>query len=184
VKLAAFHLDKLVEADLLRARIDTSVRRHVGRAPKVYEPSGHDVVVSIPPREPQLLAAILAEAIDTERDGERASDAALRVARRRGVDAGGTERERLRPGRLGAERALGVSAALLERHGFEPRRTDDAVRLRNCPFHPLAQASPALICGVNHSFVAGVIEGLQAGTCLRAVLEPRDGECCVEVRAV
>src|SRR5919108_3275149 len=40
-KLAAFHLDKLVEAGLLRARPQApGLLPRVGRRPKVYEPTG------------------------------------------------------------------------------------------------------------------------------------------------
>src|SRR5438067_11753201 len=58
-KLAAFHLDKLVEAGVLVARYGTAgdVRR-VGRAPKVYEPSATDIRISIPSRQHELLADI------------------------------------------------------------------------------------------------------------------------------
>lgn len=39
-KLAAFHLDKLVEVDLLRAHYEpVDGVRKVGRAPKLYEPT-------------------------------------------------------------------------------------------------------------------------------------------------
>src|SRR5690349_15147573 len=56
-KLAAFHLDKLVDAGVLRAhyRSATGIRR-VGRAPKVYEPVDTDLRISIPPRRHDLLA--------------------------------------------------------------------------------------------------------------------------------
>lgn len=183
VKLAAFHLDRLVEADLLQARIDLPGKHGVGRAPKVYEPSEHEVSVTLPPREPRLLAEILAEAIETESVGERARDAVRRVARSRGVAVGAAERDRVRPGRLGPERALGLTAGVLEQHGFEPVATRSAIRLRNCPFHPLAASSPELICGMNHAFITGVVDGLSANSCLRADLAPVPGQCCVEVRA-
>jgi hypothetical protein len=40
---------------------------------------------------------------------------------------------------LGPERALTVARAALRRWGFEPERTaPGCLRLRNCPFHPLA----------------------------------------------
>ena len=59
---------------------------------------------------------------------------------------------------------------------------DRAGRLRNCPFHPLAARSPEFVCGLNHAFLAGVVDGLQASA-MEAVLDPRAGECCVELRA-
>ena len=178
-KLAAFHLDKLVAAGVLRADYDRSTHR-VGRAPKVYQPVEGDISVSIPPRQPDLLADILVDAVLAE--GDNAREAALRVARERGHDLGAAEREQSRPGRLGAERALTLAAATLLRNGFEPdRRSPTCVRLRTCPFHPLAAKAPELVCGINHAFLTGLLDGLDASS-VRAVLAPETGECCVELR--
>src|SRR5260370_27193815 len=56
-KLAAFHLDKLVESGVLRARFEpVGGVRKVGRTPKVYQPSELDIQVSIPQRQHDLLA--------------------------------------------------------------------------------------------------------------------------------
>ena len=62
-KLAAFHLDKLVGVGLLRAGYASGGNRRVGRAPKVYEPSGQDVAVAVPARRPDLLAELLLETV-------------------------------------------------------------------------------------------------------------------------
>ena len=180
-KLAAFHLDKLVVAGLLQTRIEALGARKVGRTPKVYEPVGADIAVHLPPREPQLLAEILVQAVVTEGIAERAGAAVLRIARERGLALGADERERLRPGRVGAERAMTLAGAVLERHGFEPCRAGETLRLRNCPFHPLAASAPELVCGLNHAFVGGVLEGMHADTAIGAVLNPREGACCVEL---
>lgn len=182
-KLAAFHLDKLVDAGLLRAHYEPAggIRR-VGRAPKLYEPADQDVRVTIPPRQHDLLADLLLDTLLTQGRDETARDAASRVAARRGEELGAGERERVRPGRLGAERALTLAERVLTRYGFEPTRdTPTCVRLRNCPFHPLAARAPELVCGVNHAFVAGLLTGLDAPPGVRAVLTPRAGECCVEL---
>jgi predicted ArsR family transcriptional regulator len=180
-KLAAFHLDKLVDAGALRAGYQPAGR--VGRTPKVYEPSGTDLRVSIPRRSHDILADILLDAVLTEGDQENARDAALRVARQRGHDVGAAERQRARPGRLGTERALTSASGLLEQAGFEPAREAPArVRLRNCPFHPLAGRSPQMVCRINQAFLAGLLDGLGAST-VAAVLDPRAGECCVELHA-
>ncbi len=184
-KLAAFHLDKLVEAGVLRARCQAvgSIRK-AGRTPKVYEPSGVDIRISIPQRQHDILAGILLDAVLTERQAERAGDAAMRVARERGHDIGALEREHARPGRLGAERALTLATRVLERHGFEPaREAPRCVRLRNCPFHPLAAKAPGLVCGINHAFLTGLLAGLEAPA-VEAVLAPRPAECCVELRSL
>jgi predicted ArsR family transcriptional regulator len=181
-KLAAFHLDKLVAAGALRARNQPAdgVRR-VGRIPKVYEPIGTDIRVSIPQRSHDMLAAILLEAVASEDRGENAKEAAQRVARECGEQIGAAERDRARPGRLGAERALTLTGNLLSERGFEPdRESPTCLRLRNCPFHPLTARAPDLVCGLNHAFIAGMVDGLQAST-VTAVLDPRASECCVEI---
>lgn len=178
-KLAAFHLDKLVAAGLLQSRIQALGAPRVGRTPKVYEPSGADVRVAVPQRELGMLAEVLIDAVLTERSDERASQSALRVAHERGVAVGVAERERVRPGRVGAERALGLASTVLERYGFEPVREADTVRLRNCPFHPLAARAPKLVCGLNHCFLGGVLEGLQADGAIEATLAPDPPMCCV-----
>jgi predicted ArsR family transcriptional regulator len=182
--LAAFHLDKLVAVGLLSARYQAaSEPRRVGRAPKVYEPAAADVTVSFPARRPAVLAGILVDALVSQRAGERGDQAAVRIARSYGERVGAAEHERLRPGRLGAERALGLATILTERYGFEPcRSADGVVRLRNCPFHPLAKQAPDLVCAINHQFLTGVLGGLHARG-VEARLDPRPGECCVELRA-
>jgi predicted ArsR family transcriptional regulator len=183
-KLAAFHLDKLVEAGLLRACCEAvgGVRK-VGRTPKVYEPCNDDIRVSIPPRHHDVLAGILLDAVLTEGEGENAREAVLRVARRRGEQVGVAERERNKPGRLGVERALTMAEAVLARHGFEPsRESPTCVRLRNCPFHPLAAKAPELVCGVTHAFIAGFLTGLEARS-VSGVPTPSAGGCCLELRS-
>jgi predicted ArsR family transcriptional regulator len=183
-KLAAHHLDKLVTAGLLSARSQPPAGiRKVGRAPKVYELAGPGIRVSIPERQHELLAGILLDAVAAESAGENARQASARAARRRGQALGAAERDRLRPGRLGAERALGIAEALLAGQGFEPVRPAPAeLELRNCPFHPLAAGAPELVCGINHAFIAGMLDGLDADV-LDAQLCPQAGRCCVRLRA-
>ncbi|MEV3960670.1 transcriptional regulator [Nocardia sp. NPDC050193] len=183
-KLAAFHLDKLVDTGLLQARYErTGGIRRVGRAPKVYEPADIEVHVSIPERRHEILAEILMQAVLTEATGESAREATLRVAANRGATTGREMRERLRPGRLGAERAITLLAAALGEQGFEPARTAPAcLRLRNCPFHPLAARAPDLVCSLNHAYLTGLLHGLEADA-VQAHLAPAAGECCVEIHA-
>ncbi|HEY4023017.1 MAG TPA: transcriptional regulator [Pseudonocardiaceae bacterium] len=180
-KLAAFHLDKLVEAGVLSAHYaPLSGIRKVGRSPKVYEPSGLDIRVNIPQRQHELLAAILLDAVLAE-DDESARAAAVRVAQDSGAALGREEQRRSKPGRLGTERALTLVAQVLSGHGFTPRReSPDRLRLRDCPFHPLSGKAPGFVCEVNRSFCAGVLAGLDATT-VTAVLEPKAGSCCVEL---
>ena len=64
--------------------------------------------------------------------------------------------------------------------GFEPVVQDGRVVLRNCPFHALAVRQTALVCGLNHAFVTGLVEGLGVGM-VEPRLVPRPGFCCVEL---
>lgn len=180
-KLAAFHLDKLVAVGLLRADFPAGGARRVGRAPKVYQPSGHDVAVAVPARRPDLLAELLLETVLAAGTSERLDRAARRVAHSYGERLGAAERDRLRPGRLGAERGLVLASAVCERYGYEPAHAGpDSVRLRNCPFHPLAARAPELVCAMNREFLSGMLAGLGARG-LQARLKVRPGECCVEL---
>lgn len=166
--LAAFHLDKLVEAGLLRAGYGAPDRqRGPGRAPKVYELASDGLSVTIPERRYQLIAEILAAAIDEERPD--VTGAARAHARRRGQD-------------LGAELRQSDLVTVLAGLGFEPYPADDGLRLANCPFHALAARHTELVCGLNQAFVSGVADGL-AATGVRADLVPRAGACCVMLTA-
>jgi predicted ArsR family transcriptional regulator len=166
--LAAFHLDKLVRAGLLRARYEPppDQPRSRGRAPKVYEAAGAEFAVTIPPRRYELIAEILADAVaDNPTDAEAA---ARQRAELHGKQVGG---------RLAEEGADAVTA--LDELGFEPRVEQRRVLLHNCPFHALATRHTALVCGLNHAFLTGVLDGLASD--LTANLKPRPGRCCVEL---
>ncbi|MEV0428433.1 helix-turn-helix domain-containing protein [Micromonospora sp. NPDC050495] len=169
--LTAFHLDKLVESGLLRAHYETPADqpRGRGRTPKVYEAAGDGLAITVPERRYELIAEILADAV--AEDPHDAPEAARRHARQRGRDLGVRIRE-------ADEDLVGVLAGL----GFEPESLGDQVLLRNCPFHALAARQTALVCGLNHAFLGGLVDG--AGrTDLLPRLAPRPGACCVRLDA-
>jgi predicted ArsR family transcriptional regulator len=183
-KLAAFHLDKLVDRGLLTfgyARPEGRTGRGAGRTSKLYEPSGEEFEVSIPERRYDLAGSLLVKAIREERDDERAGDAAMRVAEREGLGLGERIRSDIRLRPPGAERALTVAEDVLARHGYEPYLEDRGrVALRNCPFHTLSQESPELVCGMNRAFIEGLVRGLGNDT-LEVELDPAPGRCCVKL---
>jgi predicted ArsR family transcriptional regulator len=179
--LAAYHLDKLVELGLLTASYQRLAGRGgpgAGRPSKVYLRSGREFAVTVPPREYELAARLLAQAVESDPGGmcrTALHDAARRfgaeLGSRSGGDGGGT-------GQAGARHA--VQSALRE-HGFEPsRHQDGSIRLRNCPFHRLAAEHPGIVCGMNLALIEGLVAGLGASG-LRPALEPRPGTCCVVI---
>jgi predicted ArsR family transcriptional regulator len=169
--LAAFHLDKLVDAGLLQARYQAPAgrARGRGRAPKVYEPAADDLTLTIPERRYQVVAEILADAIAAE---PQCADEAVRgQARQYGHDLG----QRLhQAGDTDLPRVL-------DGLGFEPRRERPGhTLLHNCPFKAVATRHTDLICGMNHALLGGLVEGLRADG-VRVRLVPRPPACCVEL---
>jgi predicted ArsR family transcriptional regulator len=183
-KLAAFHLDKLVERGLLTftyARPPGRGGRGAGRPAKTYRPSDREVEVTIPERRYDVLGSILLRALRSKRRTESGEAAARRAAREAGQELGEARRRDLRLASPGAERALNVASGVLEERGYEPyREPDGCVRLRSCPFHALAESDRELVCGINEELIEGVVRGLGNQT-LDVVFDPVPGECCVRL---
>jgi predicted ArsR family transcriptional regulator len=185
VKLAAFHLDKLVERGLLTftyARPPGRGGRGAGRPAKSYRPSGREVEVTIPERRYDVLGSVLLRALRSKADGEDGEHAAHRAAREEGLEIGRSERRpRGISGRPGAERAIAAATEVLEERGYEPYpEPDGCVRLRSCPFHALAERDRDLVCGINEELIEGLVRGLGNET-LDVVFDPVPGECCVRL---
>jgi predicted ArsR family transcriptional regulator len=170
--LAAYHLDRLAEAGLLSvayARRSGRSGPGAGRPAKLYERSDHEVAVSVPPRDYGVAARLLADAA--------------------AHDEHGSARRALREAAESLGREIAATAAdppdlerLLRARGYEPYVDDEGVtRLRNCPFHAVAQSHPEVVCDMNLSLLAATLAGLDAD--LQAVLEPAPGRCCVAIRA-
>jgi predicted ArsR family transcriptional regulator len=184
-KLAAFHLDKLVERGLLAAhyaRLPGRSGRGAGRSSKLYEPSDLEVEVSIPERRYDIIGEIMVAAL-TEDSQKPPREVAKRIAYYRGHAIGEEVKGELRLRPPGSERALSVAEETLASYGFEPYRAgDETISLRNCPFHDLSRRAPELVCGLNREFIDGFLRGL-GNDSVRAALEPTPGECCVKLRA-
>ena len=154
--LAAFHLDKLVDAGLLEVahrRLTGRSGPGAGRPAKVYRVAVREHLASVPPRDYRGLAMLLAEAVEAA-----SAEEALKAAARR-VPADPRE-----PVEVLAER------------GYRPYRDGGVIRSRNCPFRALSEEFPVLVCAMNHALI-GALRG--AGAQVR--LDPRPGECCVVV---
>ncbi|MER8235330.1 transcriptional regulator [Streptomyces sp. NPDC094049] len=59
-----------------------------------------------------------------------------------------------------------------------PEAPPAVVRMRNCPFHSVAERFPPLVCGMNLALLEGL---LGTGGAVRARMDSRPGECCVVV---
>jgi predicted ArsR family transcriptional regulator len=182
-KLAAFHLDKLVDVGLLDARYEAPPDRRprVGRAPKVYQPSAVEVRVSIPERRYDLLAEVLVDALGRADQEGAAERAARDLAGARGRDLGGRIRQERRLGRPGSERTMRAAGEALDQLGFETAvGVQGTMTLRNCPFQAAARRAPEMVCGINHAFIDGLVRGLGNQT-VQVLLVPRPDGCCVEL---
>jgi len=183
-KLAAFHLDKLVDRGLLTpsyARPPGRGGRGAGRSAKYYEPSSREIDVTIPERRYDLLGSVFLRALRSRKPDESGDEAARRAAAEAGIEIGREERNRRRIPAPGPDRAMAVTAEILEETGYEPYRGDGGcLRVRNCPFHRLAEQDRDLVCGMNERLVEGIVRGL-GNESLDVVRDQVPGGCCVRV---
>ncbi|MCQ4040753.1 helix-turn-helix transcriptional regulator [Streptantibioticus rubrisoli] len=157
--LAAFHLDKLVEAGLLTVsfrRLSGRSGPGAGRPAKVYGRAEGEHTASVPPRSYDAVSRLLAEVVENA-GLDRELHAAAKAAGAAHPDA-----------------VAGDLVEVLRARGYQPFWDGETLRLNNCPFHALAEEFPALICGMN----LALIEGLATYQWSPA-MEPCPGGCCV-----
>jgi predicted ArsR family transcriptional regulator len=184
--VAAFHLDKLVEAGLVEVMFERTSGRTgpgAGRPAKLYRRGTQEVSASVPERRYDLAGSLLATAVaEAERTGAPIADCLSTAAHAAGRVIG--EEAAAATGSLGKrdDRRRAV-LDVLGRHGYEPELGKRGeIALLNCPFHRLAEEHRTLVCGMNLDFLAGLLEGMGPGK-LDARLAPEPGYCCVRIRA-
>jgi predicted ArsR family transcriptional regulator len=177
-ELAAFHLDRLVDAGLLTAeyrRLTGRTGPGAGRPAKLYRRTEGDVSVTLPTRNYDLAADVMAEAL--EGLGKRGAKALQPVARERGR----AEAERLAaalPEEGDPQPGPEALIDALRGAGYAPEsRPDGSVMLRNCPYDALALEHRDLTCGMSSAWAEGLVEGLAAP--MTVELAPEPGRCCV-----
>jgi predicted ArsR family transcriptional regulator len=177
--LAAFHLDKLAEEGLL----ETIYRRPAGRTgpgagrpAKLYRRSQKQVTVSVPPRDYELIAHLLASALSQELPTPISDDLA-RPAREAGAVLA-TETRRLAGRRANRRRLLEAGLEVLRHQGYEPKRSGPAIELRNCPFHSVARNHEKLVCALNLAMLDAFATDLRVSR-FAARAQPHDDCCCV-----
>jgi predicted ArsR family transcriptional regulator len=180
--LAAFHLDKLVGAGLLEVTYRRPAGRSgpgAGRPAKLYRRSRQQVSISLPPRDYELLARLLAGAIHQEAPAD--VEHRLAAAARRVGSALAAEARRLAGRRPSRGRLLQAGVEVLWRQGFEPRSHDGQVLLGNCPFRTVALEHRNLVCPMNLALLEGFVSGLTVSG-VTARCESREDGCCVTLR--
>jgi predicted ArsR family transcriptional regulator len=185
--VAAFHLDKLVEAGVLVSRFERTTGRTgpgAGRPAKLYGLAGGELAASVPERHYDLAGSLLAAAIsESARTGRPVRDCLREAAHAAGRRLGAEASEVASAARRGDERRQAVME-VLARHGYEPelvRRKE--IAMANCPFHRLAEQERELVCGMNLDFLEGLLEGIGQSGQLTARLDPAPGFCCVRIAA-
>jgi predicted ArsR family transcriptional regulator len=167
-ELAAFHLDRLVTAGLLVTefrRLSGRTGPGAGRPAKLYRRSEGDVIVTLPTRNYDVAADVMAEAL--EELGARGAKAVEPVARERGRQEA---RRLVEPG--------DSLLAALGGAGYEPEtRPNGSILLRNCPYDALALDHRDLTCGMSAAWAEGLVEEL--GAPVTVELAPEPGRCCV-----
>lgn len=163
---AAYHLDKLVDHGLLTASFARAHGRGgpgAGRPAKFYEATEVEIEASVPPRDYRLVADLLARAVGRSKRLRETLNAEAHT--------------------VGAELAAGADETTLEATlaslGYRPYADGDVIRMRNCPFHRLAQDHTSLVCGMNLALMQGITETLAANAV--PVLDPAPGRCCVAI---
>ncbi|MEU9851896.1 transcriptional regulator [Streptomyces sp. NPDC047974] len=184
--LAAHHLDRLTEAGLLESgsrRLTGRSGPGAGRPAKVYRRAPGERSVSLPARDYRTAAELLAEAAELA-----GLDAGLCAAARRRGEAlrgatepcGSLEEAMELLAARGYEPHLEAAEAADGDHAAEAAEPAEAavIRLRNCPFHAVAERFPPLVCGMNLALLEGLLGESDA---VRARMDARPGECCVVV---
>jgi predicted ArsR family transcriptional regulator len=152
----------------------------------VYARSDREFAVTVPPREYELAARLLVQAVEAD-PSDRSRAVLAEAARRLGTELGSAFRPSPAGQEAGERDAAGPEASeqdvkgVLTQQGYEPcGGADGVIRLRNCPFHQLTERHKEVVCGMNLALVKGLVEGLGADG-WRPALDPRPGFCCVAI---
>jgi predicted ArsR family transcriptional regulator len=181
--VAAFHLDRLVADGLLTAEYRRLTGRQgpgAGRPAKLYHRAERELSVSLPARQYDLAAELLAAAVNkATKTKTPVAEALTDVAMDRGRELG--DRAQADAGKRPSRRArLDAAMAVLDEQGYEPRPHGNEIVLANCPFHALVEEQRDLVCGMNLDLLCGMSEAV-GDDLLGARLAPSEGNCCVRL---
>jgi predicted ArsR family transcriptional regulator len=170
--VARHHLEKLAGGGYVT--VDLARHESAGRPSKRYLAADVQTGLSFPPRRDELLATLLARALELL-DPDQASAMADEV----GYEYGRALAARMTPvaardgePALNAHRsvkaALAVVADALTAHGFaahtERRGRWSVIVAEQCPFGEAAQKYPHVVCAVDRGMIRGMLAGLYGDT--------------------
>jgi len=177
--VARHHLEKLAGGGYL----DVELARHesAGRPSKRYRAAGSDHQLSVPTRRDDLLANLLARALE-----RLPVDEARQIAEEVGLEYGRAIAARMEPteGHRSVKAAVASVADALTAHGFaahaETKGNALTLVAEHCPFGEAARQYPHVLCAVDTGMVKGMLEGLYGET--QPTIEqsrPHGDETCV-----
>lgn len=164
--VARHHLDKLTAGGYLVVDVTRADgARAAGRPSKRYRATESDTALTFPPRRDDLLATLLARALEAL-PPEQAEAMADEV----GFEYGRSLAQRIAPseGRRTVKTALAAVADALTAHGFsahtESRGSALAIVSEHCPFGNAATRYPHVVCAVDRGLIRGLMAGLYGET--------------------
>lgn len=161
------HLERMRDVGLLQIEVDN--RGNVGRPQHRYSLAADAPSLGLEPAAYPILAALLANlAALFGPDPDSVAEIARDHGRRRAE-----LRQRVTP-----ECVAAVEAELAEL-GFDPASAQDGnvttIAFTRCPFRPLAEAFPELVCHLHRGMIEGMVDVLGGADVARfATLEDRD----------
>ena len=159
------HLERMRDAGLLHVEVDN--RGNVGRPQHRYSVAADAPSLGLEPAAYPILAALLANLAATfGPDADSVAD----IAREHG-----RQRAQAHPN----ESCIKAVASELADLGFDPATATDGtvttIAFTRCPFRPLAEAFPELVCHLHRGMIEGMVDVLGGAEIARfATLEDRD----------
>jgi predicted ArsR family transcriptional regulator len=161
--VARHHLEKLAAGGYLTVAL--ARQETAGRPSKRYQAALHESRLTFPPRRDDLLATLLARALEM-----LDPDAAAAMAEDVGFEYGLALAARMGPAAAhrSVRTALDAVADTLTAHGFDARAerygTTFAIIAEQCPFGDAAQRYPHVVCAVDRGMIRGMLSGIYGET--------------------
>jgi predicted ArsR family transcriptional regulator len=167
--VARHHLEKLAAGGYLTVAL--ARQESAGRPSKRYQAAVHESRLTFPPRRDDLLATLLARALEM-----LDPDVASQMAEKVGYEYGQVLAARMGPtaAHRSVRTALDAVADTLTAHGFdahaEPYGRSFAIVAEQCPFGEAAERYPHIVCAVDRGMIRGLLGTIYGET------EPRFAE--------